>query len=123
MNKIDIFSLLKDAGELKYVKLYPGYATENDPTEHTQDVTLLNPITVKAIIADIGFSGLKWKYFSQLPAGSKQIIAEPIHKNLFLSARQITIDNENYGIYQDADGTFQILERRDYIIVILKKTL
>ncbi|MFA7247952.1 MAG: hypothetical protein WC169_12390 [Dehalococcoidia bacterium] len=120
MNWRDLQDIFLNEGLLKKAKLYLAQEVETDPTEHTTTKTFLNPITIKAVILSISFSGLKYKYFGTLPSGSKQMICDIKYKNLILKSDKIEIDDETFGIYSDGDGNFQYIERNDYLLVILK---
>jgi hypothetical protein len=117
----DIFKLLKNIGELKTILVYPKYTRIADPYSKKTVDSLMNPLPVKSIVSEISFSGLKYKYYGNIPTGSKQILCEVCHKNLFLTAGKITIDDNEYGVYVDADKNFQILERPDYLVIILER--
>ena len=117
----NLFDILKSRGQLKNIFVYPGITTETDPTEHTTVDTLLDPIIIKAGISEIGTGSLKYKYFGELKAGSKQIICEKKYLNLLKICRKLTIDDEEYSIYQDADKGFTIRENEDYLVCILAR--
>jgi len=122
MSGIDIFESFEMIEEyMRKVVLYIGEETVNDPYEKTKTVTLWNPITIKGLIKEIGFSGLKYKYYGSLSTGSKELICNKKYLNLLKVTRKILIDGEEYGIYKDADKNFQLLKRNDYLIVILER--
>jgi len=100
--------------------VYPAIETENDPTEHTVDVTYLNPIPVEIIYRDMSLSSIKWSYEGQIKLGSKEILCDLNWESLLKICKRIVIDDEDYKTYKDAQG-FGILKRKSYIICILEK--
>lgn len=118
---IDIFDIFKNNGELVKVKIYPAIETENDPYEHSKTLSFLNPLTIKALVSTESFEALKWKYYGQIPSGSKKIIADKKYYNYFKVADKILIDNEEYFCWKDDSKNLMILDRTDYIVVILAK--
>jgi len=118
--RINIFKLLEQENRLSKVLVYPAQEVENDPTERTRDENLLNPITIKALIQQISFESLKWKYYGQIPQDSIQIICELKYENLLKLANKIQIGDNYYKCFKDDNG-FKILKRNDYLICILEK--
>ena len=118
---INLFDILKSQGELKHAYVYPAITHETDPVEHTTEDTLLDPVIVQGILKDISFGGLKYKYFGELNAGSKQLLCDKKYLSLLKICRKIIIDSEEYAVYQDADKNFQILSREDYLVVIIQR--
>ena len=118
--RIDIFKLLEQENRLTKVLIYPAQEVENDPTERTKDEKLLNPITIKALIQQISFESLKWKYYGQIPQDSIQIICELKYENLLKLANKIQIGDNYYKCFKDDNG-FRILKRNDYLICILER--
>jgi len=121
MNNMNLFDILKSRGQLKNIFVYSAITTETDPTEHTTVDTLLEPVIVKGAISEIGTGSLKYKYYGELKAGSKQIICEKKYLNLLKICKKITIDSEDYTVYQDADKGFTIKENQDYLVCILSR--
>lgn len=119
--RINIFGLLKNEGKLSKVLVYPGIETENDPVEHTTDISMLNPVPINALIQQISFEALRWKYFGQIPQDSIQILCELKHENLLKLADKIKVNNNYYGVYKDSSKSFMILKRTDYLVVILER--
>ncbi len=122
MVNIDIFDIMKNAGQLTKLVIYPARQRETDPYEHTTEEVLLPSIIIKAIVSDESFGGLRYKYFGEIPAGSKKCIIEKKYLNLLKNCRKIMINDEEYTVYRDADKNFQILEKQDYLLVILARS-
>ncbi|MFH0805966.1 MAG: hypothetical protein V1901_03775 [Patescibacteria group bacterium] len=118
---VDLFKLMKDQGNLTKVWVYPGTEIENDPNEHTKDITFLNPIAIKALVFDESFSSLKFKYYGTIPYGSKKIVCEKKYENLLKLARRLKIEEENYIVYKDADRGFSFIKQNAYILCIAEK--
>ena len=118
---LDIFAILRKQGQLSSIKLYPISEIQNDPYEKTKDIVYLNPVTIKALIQQISFSALKWKFWGQLPSGSIQIICDIKYYNLFLTAGKIEYEGNMYYVYHDDSKHFGILKRAEYIVVVLER--
>ena len=118
---MNLFDILKSQGQLKNILVYPAMTRVDDPTEHTTIDTLLDPVIIKGLLKDISFGGLKYKYYGELASGSKQLLCEKKYLNLLKICKKITIDSEDYAVYQDADRNFQILSREDYLVVIIQR--
>lgn len=121
MKNNEIFEMLRQEGKLSKVTLYPATVNESDPYEHTTSTTFLNPITIQGLVTEIGFGGLKWKYWGDLTQGSVQLLCERKYESILKTAYKIKIGDFYYGVYQDADSTYKIQKREDYLIVILQK--
>jgi len=117
-NRIDIFSLLKNEGKLSKVLVYSAKDTEDDPYEHTSTKTFLNPIAIDALVRDITPESLVWKYFGQIPMGSKEIICEKRHIDTLKTADKIKIGTDYYSVRKDDSKGWKIQTRQDYIIVV-----
>lgn len=120
--RIDIFEILKGEGKLSKLIVYPGYEREDDPYEHTKETTLLNPLSIKALIMYESFEALRWKYYGNIPVGSIKVICEKKNLGLIKTAKKIQYDGIDFKCYEDDSKGFLILERSDYIIVVLEKT-
>jgi len=114
----EIFNQLRQQGLLETLLCYPANSTFADPYEKNKTNVYMPPLPVEGIVHSIGFSGLKWKYYAQLPTGSIQLIVEPKYKEIILSAKKIEYKNNYYTVYRDGTN-FQYIERRHYIVFIL----
>jgi len=126
MNNINLLEIIRNVNpeSIKTIYVYPRYTTIDDPYEKTKSESFLEATPIKdAIVTEIGFGGLKWKYFGQMTVGSKQIICDKKYLTLLKVAGKIEIDNETYGIYVDADKAFQIISRQDYLLVLLERKI
>lgn len=116
--RIDIFNLLKNEGKLTKVLVYSATDTVDDPYEKTTTKTYLNPVSLNAFIRDVTPESLVWKYFGQIPMGSKQIICEKKYINLLKTADKIKIGDNYYKVRKDNSKGWAIQERPDYIIIV-----
>lgn len=122
MNKnISLFDLLKNEDKLDTILIYPAQETVADPYEQNKTLTFLNPIAIKGLVNSLSFESLKWKYYSQIPMGSKQIICEKKWLNALKISDKIKIENNYYKTYKDDEKGFAIIEREDYIVVVLER--
>ena len=122
-NRINLFNILKEEGKLITILVYPSQEVENDPFEHTTTMNFLNPQPIKAFVSALSFESLKWKYYGQMPMGSKQIICEKKWYNLLKIADKIKIGNNLYRTYKDDSKGFAIIERENYLVVILERDI
>ena len=121
--RIDIFNLLKNEGQLSTLYVYPSTQVENDPYEHTKTDVFMNPLPIKGLIRQVSFEALHWKYYGQIPVGSIEVIAEKKYLTLFRTANKIKYGENFYSCWKDDSQGFAILERPDYVVVILAKKL
>jgi len=116
--RIDIFSILKNEGKLTKVLVYSSKDTIVDPYEKNTDKTFLNPMPIDALARDLSPESLVWKYFGQIPMGSKEIICEKKYINALKIADKIKIGDNYYKVRKDDSKGWAIQERVDYIIVV-----
>ena len=122
-NRVDIFRILKQEGKLSKVLIYSAKDTVDDPYEKTTTKTFLNPIPVDALVRDITPESLVWKYFGQIPMGSKEIICEKKYIDTLKTADKIKIGTEYYNVRKDDSKGWKIQTRQDYIIVVAELKL
>jgi len=116
--RINLFGLLKNEGKLSKVLVYSAKDTVDDPYEKTTTKTFLNPIAIDALVRDITPESLVWKYFGQIPMGSKEIICEKRHIDTLKTADKIKIGTDYYNVRKDDSKGWKIQTRQDYIIVV-----
>lgn len=119
--RIDVFNLLKGEGKLETLHVYAAKETQVDPYEKNRDKIYLNPLPIKALIRQVSFEALHWKYYGQIPIGSIECIAEKKYLTLFRTADKIKYKDDYFKCYKDDAQGFAILERSDYVVVILAK--
>jgi len=116
--RIEIFRLLKQEEKLTKVLIYCAKETIDDPYEKTTTKTFLNPTTINALVRDLSPESLVWKYYGQIPMGSKELICEKKHLNTLKSADKIKIGDSYYKVRKDDSKGWAIQERQDYIVVV-----
>jgi len=119
--RLDIFNLLKNEGKLETIYVYSAKEIQNDPYEHTKTLTHMNPLPIKALVRQVSFEALHWKYYGLIPVGSIEVIVEKKNKTLLRTADKIKYQEEWFKCYKDDSQGFAILERQDYIVMILEK--
>lgn len=120
--KIDIFQIFQNWGELFTMKVYQATETQVDPFEKNTEKTFLNPIPIKCLIRDYSFGALQWKLEGLHEVGAKEVLCETRYKTLLEKCHKITIDDNEYGVYQDGNSKrFQIIERKDYLVILLDR--
>jgi hypothetical protein len=116
----EYFSLMKDQGHLSTVWLFPAEEQKTDPFENTTKKIFSNPIPIQAVVKTYTPESLRWKFYGTIPVGSKQIICEKRFKNLFKIADKIKIGDEYFKTWRDDQKGFGIIEREEYLSVILQ---
>jgi len=119
--RINIFQILKQEGKLEKVLIYPAVETVVDPYEKNTTNTMLNPISIDALVRQISTEALAWKYYGLIPTESKEICCEKKWKDTIKLASKIKIGNDYYKCYHDDQKGFGIIERQDYLVVILER--
>jgi hypothetical protein len=117
--RIDLFNLFKNEGKLETLHVYAAKETQLDPYEKNKEKTFLNPLPIKGLIRQVSFEALHWKYYGQIPVGSIEVIAEKKYKTLFQTADKITYGDNEYKCWKDDSQNFAIIERPDYVVVVL----
>ena len=104
----------------KCIKVYIGKEIRTDPYEHTVEVTLLNPISIKGIVTDFTSTQSQWKMPGVITDKSKEIIVEKKYRNLLEMSQKIQIDGDNdYYNGWKVNGRMQIREEGNYIRVYI----
>ena len=120
-NRVDVFNLLKSEGKLTTLHVYAAKETVDDPYEKNETKVYSNPLPIKALIRQVSFEALHWKYYGSIPVGSIEVIAEKRYLTLFRTAEKIIYKEEEFNTWKDDAKGFAILERPDYVVVILAK--
>jgi hypothetical protein len=116
--RINIFKVLKQENKLEKICLFGAQCSETDPREHTKTLNYLQAIYIDAFVRDVSVESIVWKYFGNIPQGSKQLICEKKYLNTIKSSYRIKIGDDFYSVYRDGTKDFSIIVRADYIIVI-----
>lgn len=117
--RVDIFKIFKNEGKLEILYVYSAAETVADPYEKNTTKVFMNPLPIKGLVQQIGFSSLHYKYWGQIPIGSIQVIIEKKNKTLMLTADKIIYNEQSYKVYKDDSKNFQYIERPDYCVFVL----
>lgn len=106
----------------KPIKIYLGKETIVDPIEKNVSLTMLNPIPIKAIIADLTFAKMQWAMPGVMADKAKEIIIQIRHKSLLEMSQKIEIDGEFYEGWRQ-NSTMQTRKEGNFLrcYVYLKK--
>lgn len=118
--RVHIFKILKNEDKLIKILLYMAQEVENDPYEHTKNKTYQQPIAIDALVRDVSPEALHWKYYGLIPMGSKELIIQKKYKNTIKAAIRIKIGDDYYKTRKDDSKGFALIERQDYIIVVVE---
>ena len=118
--RVNIFKILRDEKKLSKILIYPGKEIVLDPFEKNKGITLGQYLTIEALVRDISPEALVWKYYGQIPMGSKELICQKKYKLTLLAADKIQIGEKFYKTRKDDSKGFAMLERQDYIIVFVE---
>ncbi len=118
--RIDVFKILKQENKLTKVLIYIAQEVQNDPYEKTRTLNYQQPIAIDALVRDVSPEALTWKYFGQIPMGSKELILEKKHINTIKAADRIKIGDNYYKTRKNDSKGFNIIERNDYIVVVVE---
>lgn len=104
------------------ILMYQGIETETDPYEHAVETVLLNPLPIKAIIADLTFSKVQYSMPGIEVSKAKEIIIKKKYETLLKQTYKIKIDDEFYNGWQ-INGFLQYRTEGNYIkaYVYIKK--
>jgi len=119
--RVDIFNLLKGEGKLSTLQVYQAREVQDDPYEKNKSLTFMNPLPIKGLVRQVSFEALHWKYYGQIPVGSIEVIAEKKYLTLFRTADKIKYNERYFKCYKDDSQGFAIIERPDYVVVVLAK--
>lgn len=119
--RIDLFTYFRNEGLLKNIQVYAAKETTVDPYEKNETQVFMNPITIKALVRQVSYEALHWKYYGEIPVGSIELVTEKKNKTLLRTAEKIIYNEDQFKCWKDDSKGFAILEREDYIIVVLAK--
>ena len=98
------------------IRVYLATTSETDPYEHTVDITLLNPLPIKAIVTDLIDSKVRWSMPGIVTEKAKALIIQSKHRSLIEKSYRIQIGNDYYEGYK-VNGRMQISDQGDYVRV------
>jgi len=88
--------LFKCNSSSENILFYQAIATQTDPNYKEDTLTYLNPLPVRAVVMDLGFSQIQWKLPGILTNKAKEIIIEKKYEGLFKLAYKIKIGTEDF---------------------------
>ena len=109
----ELDKLIKEEGQ--WIKIYLGKEVKADPFEENVNLTLINPLPVKALVTDLIGSQAKWKLTGIDTDKAKELIIPKSKENLIEQSQEIEIDGEIYTGYRDNDGRLQIRKSGNYL--------
>jgi len=104
------------------IRVYLGKETVVDPYEKNTEVSLLNPIPVKAIVADLVASQIQWKMPGIVANKAKEIYVEKKHRTLLEKSQKISVKENNTWVEFEGwrvNGQMQIREEGDFLRVYI----
>jgi hypothetical protein len=116
---LNIFKALSAVGQGQTIWIYPTQTSIKDPYENTEKLTFLNPVPVNALVRQYKPESLRWKFYGQIPVGSKEAIINIKYKNLIKLSRKIKIGKDYFKVWKDDERGLGIIERADYLVIIL----
>jgi len=103
--------------ESQKIKIYMTTEVETDPYEHTVEHTNLNPLPIRALIADLTPSQLNWKMPGIATESAKELIIEKKYRSLLEKSYWIEIDGDKYEGWK-INGRMQMKQiGKDYLRV------
>ncbi len=116
MNELDI--LFKQYG--KNIKIFIGRETIEDPNYSKKTVAYLNPLPVRALVKQIGFTSSQWRMPGITSSKVLEITIEKRHLNLIEKSRKIVVEGIEYVAWRPANGTkIQIKEMENYLVILI----
>ena len=97
------------------IKMFLGKETEVDPYEKNVELTMQNPIPIKAIVTDLISSQIGWKMPGIITDRAKEIIIRKKDRPMLEMSRKIQIvgDTDYYEGWK-TNSKMQIREEGDY---------
>jgi hypothetical protein len=86
--------ILKQQG--KWLRIYTGKETIQDPYEKNVKTVNMNPISIKAVVEDLTSTQAKWKIPGTEISQIKDVIIEYKHKKLLEQSTKIEYNGESY---------------------------
>jgi len=116
MDKDFLRELIEEQG--KWIRIYPAREVKVDPYEDEIDYEILQPIAVKAIVADLTFSQAEWKIKGITVDKAKEIILPKRYKGIIEHSYLVEIDEDFYKAWR-VNGKMQIREEGEYIRIYI----
>lgn len=104
--------LIQEQG--KWIRIYPAREVVVDPYENEVDYEILQPITARAIVADLVFSQAEWKIRGVSVSKAKEIILPKRYKSIIEHSYLIEVEEDFYKAWR-INGKMQMREEGNYI--------
>lgn len=109
--------------EARWIQVYMGVETVDDPFEKNVSKTFLNPLSIRAIVTDLIASQIQWKMPGIKTQKAKDVLAHKKDRALLEQSQRIEIRNSD-GITEQylgwrENGKMQIREEGEYLRVYL----
>lgn len=107
----------------KTIRIYLGIENEIDPYEKNVEITMLNPLPIKAIITDLTATQSQYKMIGIVTDKTKEIIIEKKYRSLIEKSHKIEVGGDFYNGWK-LNGRMQIREEGNYcrIYIYIKKS-
>lgn len=92
----------------KPITVFLASESETDPYEHTIELLYLNPIPIKAMIAQISPEKMVWRFYGKKVSEAKELIIEQNNLNLIRMSYKIEIEGTEFLAYNDKTANFSI---------------
>ena len=80
----------------EWIRIYMGTEAIVDPYEKTTETTMLNPLPVRAIVADLTSTQMQWKTAGIVTENAKEIIIPKKYENHLIYSQKIKIRGDFY---------------------------
>lgn len=115
MRELD--ELIKEEGQ--WIKIYLGKEVIDDPEEQNVNVTLFNPVPVKALVTDLTSAQMKWKIYGIETEQGKELVIKNKYRTLIEQSQKIEIKGVDYIGWRDNFGQMQIREEGNYLRIYI----
>jgi len=82
----------------KWINIYQGIETVDDPFEKNTTVTYINPKSIRALISDLTFAKIKWSMPGVITSRAKIILIEKRYLTLLENSQMIEIKTDNHSV-------------------------
>lgn len=109
-----MFEKLFNCDNSTTIRIYLAKETIIDPYEKNVEITLLNPIPIKAIVVDLTATQASYKMPGIKVSRVKEVITYKKYRSLIEQSHKIEIDSEDYEGWRE-NGRMQIREEHEII--------
>lgn len=109
--------------EAKWIQIYMGTETIDDPFEKNVTKSFINPLSIRAIVTDLIASQVQWKMPGIKTQKAKDILVHKKDRTLLEQSQRIEFRNsdgitEHYQGWRE-NGKMQIREEGEYLRVYI----